>query len=214
MTDALPIRVVVVDGQHLFRSAVVRAFRQDVRFHLVGEIADGRAGLDMVVRLEPDIAVVAHTLASLDGERLLRAIRRVRPATRVILLATRLTDEAAHRLIAAGAAACLLKDLSETELLASAATVAGGGTVLSQAALDGLVRAVRLRAAREGPVLSGRESEILRRVAAGESVPAIGAALHLSAATVKTHLSHVYDKLETRERAAAVARAMRLGLLD
>jgi two-component system nitrate/nitrite response regulator NarL len=209
-----PIRVVVVDGQHLFRAAVVRAFRQDARFHVVGETADGRAGLDMIVRLDPDVAVVDVVLPSLDGERLLRAITRVRPATRVILLATTVTDEAAHRVIAAGAAAYLLKTVTDAELLASAATVAAGGTVMAPSALAGLARAVRRRSAHEGPVLSGREGEILRRVAAGESVPAIAGAMHVSPATVKTHLSHVYDKLETRERAAAVARAMRLGLLD
>jgi two-component system nitrate/nitrite response regulator NarL len=106
-----------------------------------------------------------------------------------------------------------MKDVTAEALRSSVAAVAAGGTEMSPAALTGLAEAIRLRSAQDGPVLTERESEILVRIATGESVATIGRAIHASPATVKTHIAHIYDKLEVRERAAAVATAMRLGLL-
>jgi two-component system, NarL family, nitrate/nitrite response regulator NarL len=92
--------------------------------------------------------------------------------------------------------------------------VAAGRTFLSVEVQHAVVGEIRVREHDPRPLLSPREHEVLRRVADGQSTPAIGAAIHLSVSTVKTHLAHLYDKLEVSDRAAAVAEAMRRGLID
>jgi two-component system, NarL family, nitrate/nitrite response regulator NarL len=89
-----------------------------------------------------------------------------------------------------------------------------GHTVIAPSAQSDMAREIRLRARHQQAPLSAREQQILRLVAAGRSAPEIARELHLATATVKTHLLHLYEKLEVSERAAAVAQAMRRGLLE
>jgi two-component system nitrate/nitrite response regulator NarL len=208
------VRVLNADAQPLYRDAVVRTIRQDARFELVAEADDGRVALEAISRFAPDIAILDLAMPSLDGMRVLNAVVRERLPTRVIILAAALAADAVYQLLAAGAAGCLTKQARAEHVREAVTTVARGGTFIGVDVQTSLARAIRLRAPQDGPVLTDREREVLRRVAEGASVPAIARALQLSPATVKTHLAHVYEKLDVGERAAAVATAMRCGLLE
>jgi two-component system, NarL family, nitrate/nitrite response regulator NarL len=208
------VRVLVADGHPLYREAVVRAIRDRPEFELVGQASDGRAALDAISTLEPDVAVVDRALGVLSAEQILIAVGRDGLRTRVVLIAAEPEPPRVYAAIANGAAGYLTNDADARQLCDAVAAVARGRTVLAPELQTGIAGEIRLRAVDERPFLSDREREILKLVAQGVTAPRIGRVLHLSPATVKTHLHHIYEKLDVSERAAAVAAAMRRGLLE
>jgi two-component system, NarL family, nitrate/nitrite response regulator NarL len=210
----MPIRVLTGDAQPLFRDAVARTIRQRSAFELVGEVADGRAALDAIIELRPDVAVLDLPLPELDGDRVLRAVRRDGLPTRILFLCAGPTPDRAYRAIEDGAAGMLTKDASADQLCEAIGAAARGETILSRDVVDGVAHEIRLRAGAGRIRLTERERAILRLIAGGHTLPAIARELHLARATVKTHVAHIYDKLDVGERAAAVAEAMRRGLLE
>jgi two-component system nitrate/nitrite response regulator NarL len=117
-------------------------------------------------------------------------------------------------LVADGAAGYLTTDADARQLCEAIAAVARGRTVLAPELQAGLAGQIRRREVPDRPLLSAREREALKLIAEGLTAPAIGRRLHLSTGTVKTHLTHLYGKLDVSDRAAAVAQAMRRGLLE
>jgi two-component system nitrate/nitrite response regulator NarL len=208
------IRVLAGDHQPLFRDALARVVRQRIAFELVAEVDDGRAALDAIGRLRPDVAVLSVPLPSLDGERVLNAVVRDALPTRVLLLTDASAPAAAYRAIECGAAGCLTKSASADQLCDAITTAARGGVFVDRDLQTVLASEIRLRRRHEEPVLTARECEVLRLVADGMANTNIAEALGISLPTVKTHLAHVYEKLGTSDRAAAVAEAMRHGLLE
>ena len=208
------MRVLAADGQPLYRDAVARAIRERPELELVGEAGDGREALDTIGAEEPDVAVIDRTLTGLSGEQVLNAVKRDGLRTRVVLIAAQPDPCEVYAALAEGAAGYLTKATDARQLCDAITAVARGRTVLSPELQAGIAGEIRLRAARDRPVMSDRERETLTLIAEGLSAPQIGRALHLSTATVKTHLHHVYEKLGVSERAAAVAEAMRRGLLE
>jgi two-component system nitrate/nitrite response regulator NarL len=204
----------VADDQPLFRDALARVIRQCSRFELVGEVADGPAALMLVEERRPEVAIVSLALPQIDGERVLNAIVRDRLPTRVLLVAGRADEAVAYRAIERGAAGCIGRRVSAGELEEAVATAARGGVFVSGELHDALAREIRLRSRDERPLLTERERQILRLKADGAGNVAIADTLRVSLPTVKTHLRHLYDKLGTSDRAAAVATAMRRGLLE
>jgi len=162
----------------------------------------------------PDVAILDRTLAGLSGEQVLNAVARDGLHTRVVMIAARADPGEVYAALADGAAGYLTKDADARELCDAITAVARGGTVLAPELQAGVAGEIRLRAPHERPVMSERERETLTLIADGLSAPQIGRTLHLSTATVKTHLQHIYEKLGVSERAAAVAEAMRRGLLE
>jgi two-component system, NarL family, nitrate/nitrite response regulator NarL len=210
----MPIRVVIANGEPLFGDAMGRVIRQCARFQLVGQAAQGRELLELVRALGPDVAVLGPSLGDLDGHRILGLVAAEGMPTRLVLVGDDVDQAAAYELLGEGAVGFLTKSTGPEELRDAILTVAAGGVFLAREVQLALAREIRLRSSDDRPVLSPREREVLRRIAAGESAPAIAGAMHLSLSTVKTHVHHLYDKLEVSERAAAVAVAMRRGLLD
>ncbi|MFA9272692.1 MAG: response regulator [Baekduiaceae bacterium] len=208
------VRVVIADDHPLFREAVARAVRERPDFELVAETEDGTAALQAIRDLVPDVAVLDVKMPGLDGLRVLNAVRRDALPTRVILLTAFLEGSIAFDAMAAGAAAFLSKEADRRRIADAIAAVSRGETVLGPEVQDGLAAEIRLRGAQERPALSPRESEILQHVAAGRSAPQIADILVLSTATVRSHLQSLYEKLGVSDRAAAVAEAMRRGLLE
>jgi two-component system nitrate/nitrite response regulator NarL len=208
------IRVLTGDAQPLFRDAVARTIRQGATLELVGEVADGRAALDAIVALRPDVAVLDLPLPTLDGDRVLRAVTRDGLPTRILFLCAGASPDRAYRALEDGAAGLLTKHASAEQLCEAIRAAARGETVLSREVMSGVAHEIRLRAGAGRVRLTERERAILRQIADGHSLPAIARALHLAPATVKTHVAHVYEKLGVGERAAAVAEAMRRGLLE
>jgi two-component system nitrate/nitrite response regulator NarL len=210
----MPIRVLTGDAQPLFRDAVARTIRQRSAFELVGEVADGRAALDAIIALRPDVAVLDLPLPELDGDRVLRAVKRDGLPTRILFLCAGPSPDRAYRAIEDGAAGMLTKNASADQLCDAIGAAARGETILSRDVVDGVAHEIRLRAGAGRVRLTERERAILRLIADGRTLPAIARELHLARATVKTHVAHMYEKLDVGERAAAVAEAMRRGLLE
>jgi two-component system nitrate/nitrite response regulator NarL len=208
------VRIVAADDHPLFREAIVGAIRERPEFELVAEAGDGSAALAAIKELEPDVAVLDVKMPGLDGLQVLNAVRRDNVPTRVILLSAYLDGAVAFEAMAAGAAAFLSKEADRRRIADTIAAVSRGETVLGPEVQSGLAAEIRLRGATHRPALSDREREILGHIAAGRSAPQIAALLYLSPATVKSHLQGLYEKLGVSDRAAAVAEAMRSGLLE
>ena len=208
------MRVVVADDHPLFREAVIRAVRERPEFEFVGEAADGRQALALIRDLAPDVALLDVKMPELDGLRVLAAVQRDELPTRVVLLSAFLDGAMAFEAVAGGAAAFLSKDADRRRITDTVAAVSRGETVLGPEIQAGLAQEIRLRGGKDRPALSAREQEILGHIAEGRSAPEIARLLFLSPATVKSHLGALYEKLGVSDRAAAVAEAMRRGLLE
>jgi two-component system, NarL family, nitrate/nitrite response regulator NarL len=208
------ISVLVGDDQPLFLDALARAIRQCARFELVAEVADGPAALSEIEDRRPDVAVVSLALPRLGGERVLNAVVRDGLPTRILLLASPGDEAVVYRALERGAAGCVTRRAGADELRAAVGKAAAGGTFVSDELQDGLAREIRLRSRDGRPVLTRRERQILRLKADGAGNLTIARTLQVSVPTVKTHVKHLYDKLGTSDRAAAVAIAMRRGLLE
>ncbi len=211
------VRVLVADDHPLYRDGVVRAIKATPELELVGEAADGREALGEIKRLKPDVALIDMRMPGLEGQQVLDAVKRDGLSTRVVLLSAQVDSETVYRVVAAGASGYLSKDAGAREICQAIGAVARGATVLASEIQSGLASQIQRHAQlgnnnmRE---LTEREQQVLRLIAEGRSTSEIAKELYLSPATVKSHLSTLYDKLEVSERAAAVAEAMRRGLLE
>ena len=163
--------------------------------------------------LTPDVAILDENMPTMLGSEVLAAITRDGLATRVVMLSASLDSAVVFRAVASGARAYLTKDSDRAVICDTVAAVARGQTILAAEIQGGLADEVRMRERDDRPTLSPREHEILERTAGGASAPQIAGELQISTATVKTHLRNLYEKLGVSERAAAVAEAMRRGIL-
>jgi two-component system, NarL family, nitrate/nitrite response regulator NarL len=207
--------VVVADDHPIYREGMVRAIGERVDLELVGEASSGRQALARIEREKPDIGLLDIRMPDLDGLEVVAAVMRDGFPTQILLLSAHLDSELAYRAVAAGAKGYLSKQAARAEICDAIVTVAGGGTAFASEVQSGLASELHERQlAKAGPTLTPREREVLRLVAEGRSAPEIGRRIHLSPATVKSHLHALYEKLGVTERAAAVAEAMRRGLLE
>lgn len=210
MSTTSTVRVVVVEDHPVTRMGVVALPGQDERIEVVGEAGAGEDALGVVAREHPDVVVTDLRLGDgLDGVGVTSAVRGTRPAPAVLVLTTYDTDRDIVRAVEAGAAGYLLKDADPARITDAVIRAAAGETVLS----PDLAQRVVARISRPQADLSPREVEILAAVARGLSNREIARALVISEATVKTHLVHVFTKLEVDSRTAAVARAREDGLI-
>ena len=206
----MSVRVVVVEDHPVTRVGIVAPLGQDDRITVVGEAADGEGGLEVAAREDPDVVVTDLRLGDgLDGVGLTRALRSGRGAPAVLVLTTYDTDRDIVRAVEAGASGYLLKDAAPADIVEAVVRAAGGETVLAPA----LAQRVVARMSRPRPELSAREVEIVAAVARGLGNREIARTLVISEATVKTHLVHVFTKLDVDSRTAAVARAREEGLI-
>jgi two-component system, NarL family, nitrate/nitrite response regulator NarL len=208
------IRLYIADDHPVFLDGLVRTVRERPELELVGQGRDGREALADLARMRPDVAVIDLRMRGLSGTEVLRAARRDGLETRIILLSADTESESVYSAVAAGAAGYLSKESDREEILDAVSAAARGEAVLSPDVHTGLAAAVRRREAAPRPVMTAREREILALTAEGRSAPEIARDLHLSPATVKGHLQSLYEKLGVSDRAAAVAAAMRRGLLE
>jgi two-component system, NarL family, nitrate/nitrite response regulator NarL len=208
-------RVLIADDHPLFREAIARVIAGQPELELVAEAADGSAALDKIRELKPDVAVIDVRMPQLDGSDVLAALREEGLRTNVVFLSAFLDSKTVYEAVAAGANAYLSKEADTDEIVTAIRAAARGETILGPEVQTGLAEQIRFREESEArPRLSEREHEVLGLIAQGLSAPEIGERIHLSTATVKTHLQHLYEKLGVSERAAAVAEGMRRGLVD
>jgi two-component system nitrate/nitrite response regulator NarL len=198
----------------MYREGVARALDDSGELEVVGQEGDGRAALDAIRRLTPDVAVLDLRMPGLDGIGITKAITDEGMPTHVVLLSAQGDGEIVLDGIAAGADAYIAKDADRSEICETVVRVARGERLVGQGLREGMLEAIQTRNTAGVTSLSPREREILALVADGKATAEIGKELHLSAATVKTHLQHAYEKLGVSDRAAAVAEALRRGVLD
>jgi two-component system nitrate/nitrite response regulator NarL len=208
------VRVVVADDHPLYRDGIVRAIKQRPDLELVGECGDGREALTMAQELRPRVAVLDMSLPSLTAIQITTALADVRAPTRVLVLTAFADSDLVYEAIAAGARGYLLKDATREAVCDAIARVARGQTAFTPDLHDGLAAEIRARHDDTRPKLTPREREVLTLLAEGHSGPRIADVLFLSPSTVKTHLANIYEKLEVSDRAAAVAKALRQGVLQ
>jgi DNA-binding NarL/FixJ family response regulator len=204
------IRVVVADDHPIVRSGIVGLLSSADDIEVVGEAGNGAEAVALATQLSPDVVLMDLRMPGVGGAEATAQIVAARPEVRVVILTTYESDENILTAIEAGASGYLLKAAPQDEILAGLRSVARGEVALAPSIAALLVKRMREPA----PVsLSDRETQVLALVAEGNSNRAIATALFVSEATVKTHLIHVFEKLEVKDRTRAVTRAMELGLL-
>ena len=211
------ITVLLVDDQPLARAGLRRILEPQEGVTVAGECADGDEVLTAVERLAPDVVVMDIRMRRVDGAEATRLLRARPGAPPVLVLTTFDDDETVAAALAAGAAGFVLKDAPGEDIVRATTTVANGGSWLDPQ-VTGRVLAAYRRLAPHLPDrgvldrLTPRERDVLSQVGRGATNAEAAAALHVSEATVKSHLGHVLVKLDLRDRAAAIVFAHRHGL--
>ena len=205
-----PIRVLIVDDHPVVRDGLRGMFAGDPDFEVVGDAGDGLAAVSMAKALGPDVVLMDLRMPGADGVSAIRQMSEQGLSARVLVLTTYDAESEVVTAIEAGAIGYLLKDTPRHELTRAVRAAASGETVLSPPVATRLLGQVR-QGQREAP--SEREMEVLQLVARGRTNRQVAAHLFISEATVKTHLLHLYSKLEVNDRASAVAAAYDRGLL-
>lgn len=206
--NVLPVRIVIVDDHPVVRDGLVGMFASEAGVEVVGEAADGREALVVIAATAPDVVLLDLRMPGGDGIEAISALRTEgRTMPRILVLTTYDTEREIRTALKAGADGYLLKDARRAELVRAVTDVAAGRPVLTAAAL------AVLAGRRTEQELTDREVESLRLIAEGLTNRAAAARLHVSEATVKTHLAHAFDKLGVGDRAAAVRVAYERGML-
>jgi DNA-binding NarL/FixJ family response regulator len=203
-----PIRIVLVDDDPLVRSALGLMLGGQPDLEVVGEAADGRAGVDLVNRLSPDVVLMDIRMPVVNGLEATRLLHGRPNPPRVVVLTTFDADEYVVGALAAGADGFLLKDTQPAEIVAAVRKVADGEAMLSPAVTRTLIQRVRSdslvdRSAEAGArlkPLTERERDVAVAVGRGLSNAEIAGELYLSVPTVKAYVSRLFDKLEVTNR--------------
>jgi DNA-binding NarL/FixJ family response regulator len=214
-------RVLIADDHAMVREGLHWAL-EHAGYEVVGEAADGEEAVELADALRPDIVLMDLSLPVLSGVAATKRIRSLVPSARVVVLSMLSDETAVSSALAAGAVGYLVKDSTTAEIVTALRDVidaSPGGLVLSSSATHatadpyGDSRAgTQLTATR--PLISKREEEVLRLIATGASISEVGRRLYISAKTVKNHLSSIYQKLDSHDRAQAVLKAVRMGLIQ
>lgn len=205
------IRVVVADDHPIVRQGVVTLLEDESDIEVVADVANGRAALSAALAKDPDVVLMDLRMPEMDGVEATKALRERRPEVAILVLTTYDTDEAIVRAVEAGAAGYMLKDAPTEDLVDAVRRAAAGATVLAPPISK---RLVERRRNVTPDALTSREIDVLREVANGNTNAVVAERLHISEATVKTHLIHIYNKLGASDRAGAVARAYEKGVLS
>jgi DNA-binding NarL/FixJ family response regulator len=213
------IRILLVDDQELIRAGLRGILREQFGFDVVGECADGDEVVSAVEATTPDVVVMDVRMPRLDGVAATRELRAVRP-TPVLALTTFDDDEALAGMLRAGASGFVLKGVPAEELHRAVQVVAQGGAWLDPA-VTGRVLAVYREAppipVRPPPALdqlTAREREVLALMGRGYTNNEIAEQLYVGEGTIKTHINHIFTKLDLRDRAAAIIFAYDHNLID
>lgn len=204
------IRILITDDHPVVREGLSGMLAGQSDFEVIGMAADGDTAIKMHGSLAPDVTLMDLRMPGLDGVGAIKAIKAQQPSSRIIVLTTYDSDADILRAIEAGATSYLLKDAPREELFRAIRAAARGDSVLAPTVAARLMTRMRARSEEN---LSAREIEVLQLVAKGTSNEEIGKSLHISTATVKTHLIHIYGKLGVDDRTAAVTIALEKGII-
>lgn len=214
----MTIRVVVADDQAMVRAGFQMLLAGEPDIDVVGEASNGREAVERSLRLRPDLVLMDIRMPELDGLEATRRLLAADDTVRVLILTTFDLDEYIFEALRAGASGFVLKDDPPDQLISAIHTVARGDALLSpgvtKRVIDHFTRRPRVVAPPGLGDLTDREAEVFRLIARGLSNSEIGDELFISETTVKTHITHILQKLQLRDRVQAVVLAHEMGLLD
>jgi DNA-binding NarL/FixJ family response regulator len=205
MTDL--IEIMVVDDHHVVRQGLVALLSTVPGFKVVAEASDGKQATELYRKHMPDITLMDLRLPNMNGVEAITHIRREHAAARIIVLTTFDGDEDIYRALQAGAKGYLLKGMNADELTEAIRSVNAGKSRIPA------VVAERLAERMGGPALTARELDVLRLIVAGRSNKEIASDLHISEATVKTHINSLLSKLGVSDRTQAATTALQRGIV-
>jgi DNA-binding NarL/FixJ family response regulator len=214
-------RILVADDQPLVRVGLTKILEARADFEVVGGAEDGVQAVEATQRLRPDVVLMDIRMPLMNGlEATRRIVEQKGPATRVLVLTTFGRNEYVYAALRAGASGFLLKDTPPEELLAAVEIVARGDALLAPAVTRAVVEEFvrRPRPPQQSPArlehLTARESEVLHLLARGLANAEIASELYITEATVRTHVAHVLQKLDLRDRVQAVIYSYETGLIE
>lgn len=207
----MTIRVLLVDDHPIVRAGIAGMLGQNDEIEVVGEAANGQEALDILDLLNPEVLLVDLRMPVMDGPALIKSLRNSGNNIGILVLTTYDTDADILRATEAGANGYLLKDTSLEDLVRAIRATKDGEAWLAPSVAAQVMKSLR---GDEFEKLSSRELDVLKLVAKGNSNKEIANALHVSPATVKTHLIHIFRKLDVNDRTAAVTVALDRGILN
>jgi len=212
------IRVLVADDQAMVRAGFRMLLSGEADIEVVAEASNGLEAVAKAARFQPTVILMDIRMPELDGLEATRRILAADDAARILILTTFDLDEYIYEALSAGASGFVLKDDPPDQLIAAVRTVAAGDALLSPAVtkrvIEQFTRSPRPAPPKGVDELTAREREILRLIVAGLSNAEIGKELYISDTTVKTHVTHILQKLDLRDRVQAVVLAYETGLFD
>jgi DNA-binding NarL/FixJ family response regulator len=211
-------RVLIADDQSMVRAGFRMLLTGEPDIEVVAEASNGLEAVAMTERFDPAVVLMDIQMPELDGLEATRRILAANRVARILILTTFGLDEYVYEALRAGASGFVLKDDPAEQLIAAVRTVAAGNALLSPAVTKQVIRKFtripRPAPPKEADELTERERDILRLIATGLSNAEIGHKLHISETTVKTHVTHILQKLRLRDRVQAVVLAYQTGLFD
>jgi DNA-binding NarL/FixJ family response regulator len=214
----MSIRVLVADDQSMVRAGFRMLLSGEADIEVVAEASNGLEAVQKAARFAPTVVLMDIRMPELDGLQATRRILAADPTARVLILTTFDLDEYIYEGLRAGASGFVLKDDPPEQLIAAIRTVAAGDALLSPAVtkrvIERFARIQRPEPPKGLDELTAREREILRLIAGGLSNAEIGRELYIGETTVKTHVTHVFQKLGLRDRVQAVVLAYQSGILE
>jgi DNA-binding NarL/FixJ family response regulator len=214
----MSIRVLVADDQSMVRAGFRMLLSSEQDIEVVAEASNGLEAVDKAARFRPTVVLMDIRMPELDGLEATRRILAADDGARILILTTFDLDEYVYEALRAGASGFVLKDDPPEQLLEAIRVVAGGEALLSPAVtkrvIERFTRIPRPAPPRELEELTERELDVLRLVARGLSNAEIGQELYISDTTVKTHITHILQKLNLRDRVQAVVFAYETGLFE
>ena len=205
------IRILIADDHTVVRQGLRFLLEQQADMAIVGESGTGRQAVTQVEELLPDVVLLDLLMPEMDGVTAVREIKRVAPATRIIVLTSYYEDDQIFGVIKAGALSYLLKDTQPRELIAAVRAAARGESVLHPMVASRVLREMRQPSPLDA--LTPRELEVLRRIARGRSNYEIAQELSIGEQTVKTHVSNILSKLHLADRTQAAIYALQQRLV-
>jgi DNA-binding NarL/FixJ family response regulator len=212
------IHVLVADDQSMVRAGFRMLLSGEADIEVVAEASNGLEAVVKAARFQPTVILMDIRMPELDGLEATRRILAADDAARILILTTFDLDEYIYEALSAGASGFVLKDDPPEQLIAAVRTVAAGEALLSptvtKRVIEQFTRSPRPAPPKGVDELTAREREILRLIVAGLSNAEIGKELYISDTTVKTHVTHILQKLDLRDRVQAVVLAYETGLFD
>ncbi len=211
-------RVLIADDQSMVRAGFRMLLSSEDDIEVVAEASNGLEAVDKAARFHPTVVLMDIRMPELDGLQATRRILAADGAARILILTTFDLDEYVYEALRAGASGFVLKDEPPEQLLAAIRTVAGGDALLSPAVTKRVIKQFTRIPQHTTPAqlddLSERELDVFRLIARGLSNAEIGQELYISETTVKTHITHILQKLDLRDRVQAVVLAYQAGVVE